>query len=77
MFICEFHTNERLKNKAYEDLPYKKCPHCGVLGKPEPGKCNFLYCNGPDGIVKHIIGVMFAKLDYQVILLAIIIIFGW
>ena len=49
MFICEEHTNERLKNKAYEDLPYKKCPHCGVLGKPEPGKCNYLFCNGPDG----------------------------
>tara|TARA_Y100000768_G_scaffold370364_1_gene336114 strand:- start:4085 stop:4981 length:897 start_codon:yes stop_codon:yes gene_type:complete len=49
MFICQKHINLKLKTKAYEDLPFKKCPHCGILGKPEPGKCNFLYCNGPNG----------------------------
>ena len=45
MFICEPCTTKRFKSKPYEDLPYKKCPHCGILGKPNPGQCNYLYCN--------------------------------
>ena len=44
MFICNRHTKERLLSAEYEALPYKKCPHCGVLGKPNPGQCNYLYC---------------------------------
>lgn len=44
MFICDICTTKRLKSQSYEDLPYKRCPHCGILGKPNPGQCNYLYC---------------------------------
>ena len=45
MFICDSCTPERFKSRTYEELPYKKCPHCGILGKPNPGQCNYLYCS--------------------------------
>ena len=44
MFICSSCENKN-KNSFYDDLPYKKCPHCGILGKPVKNQCNYLYCD--------------------------------
>ena len=45
MFVCEKCISNTIKNDFYNSLPYKNCPHCGVLGKPMPSNCNYLYCD--------------------------------